>query len=480
MRTKTVRPRRGFVVGDRGEALEGRALMAAAGQVVMLGVSTPDSKGVTVTYQVEGAALAAPPTLGVYRSSNAPFSADDTGVGLATAPAIDAAGQSSTAVGVHTVTVPLPGELPPNPEHPFVVVVANPGEPGATDLGRSADFRVYTIGVIVHGGVQPKSWTDTGPPWEATMAKSLRAEGYDLVIPWNWVAESGHPGAAAKQVPRLAKTIDAAVAQVPAGAPVDLHLIGHSEGAVVVSQALLRITPTPALAQGYTELTLLDPHPAGNGIKGPQYSIEGGLVGAIARSEIRSFQAKADDPLPYIPANVDDAQVYFQHTPVKMAHTNGGIYNLWGVVPVASAPGVPVHYADLTGPGISHAGDFGVPTWYQTDVVPLLGNGPAFVDPGVLTATVATPTGENTTNFSGTAAPGASVTVLAAPSGSGSGSPVAIGRGTADAQGHWFVGAGPGASTAARFFARANVPVDPGHPRVFVASTVPVVRTRVG
>ena len=479
MRTKAVRPRRGFVVGGWGEALEGRALMAAsAGQVVMLGASTIDSKGVAVTYQVEGAALASPPSLGVYRSSDASFSADDTGVGLATAPAVDAAGQASTAVGVHTVTVPLPGGLPPNPEHPFVVVVANPGEAGATDPGRSADFRVYTIGVIVHGGIQPESWANTGPPWEATMAKSLRAEGYDLVIPWNWVGESGHPGAAATQIPRLAKTIDAAVAGVPAGSPVDLHLIGHSEGTVIVSQALLHITPTPALAQGYTELTLLDPHPAGNGVKGGLYSIEGGLVGAIARSEIRSFQAKANDPVPYIPGNVDDAQVYFQHPPDQLAPPNGGIYNLWGVVPVAAAPGVPVHYADLTGSGISHAGDFGVPTWYQTDVVPLLGDGPAFVNPGALTATAETPTGEGRTNFWGTATPGASVTILAAPMGSGT--PVAIGRSMADAQGHWFVGVGAGASTAGRFFARADVPVDPGHPRVFVASTVPVVTTKVG
>ena len=467
MRTKTVRPRRGFVVEARCEALEGRALLAAAGQVVMIGATTLDSKGVTVTYQVEGDALAAPPSLGVYRSADPSYSADDVGVGLATAPAVDASGQPSTGVGVHTVTVPLPGGLPPNPEHPYVVVVANPNAPGATDPGRAADFRVYTISVIVHGGIQPQSWSKTGPPWEETMAKSLRSEGYDLVIPWNWVAESGHTGAAARQIPRLAKTIDRAVADVPPGSPVDLHLIGHSEGTVIVSQALLHITETSALAQGYTELTLLDPHPATEGIQGPQYSVEGGLVGGIAANEIRSFQAKAKDPIPYIPANVDDAQVYYQHTPVSLAHTNGGIYNLWGDVPVAAAPGVPVHYADLTGSGISHAGDFGIPTFYQTDVVPLLGDGPAFVNPGSLTAAE---TGAS--SFAGTAAPGASVTVFAVPAGSSR--RVAIGRGTADAQGDWLVVAARGEPTSARFFARAEVPVDPGHPRVFVASTVPI------
>ena len=95
----------------------------------MLGASTLDSKGVTVTYQVEGAALAAPPELGVYRSANPTAGPGDSAVGVVSAPAVDASGKASTAVGVHTVTVALPGGLPPNPEHPYVVVVANPNRP---------------------------------------------------------------------------------------------------------------------------------------------------------------------------------------------------------------------------------------------------------------------------------------------------------------------------------------------------------------
>ena len=108
-----------------------------------------------------------------------------------------------------------------------------------------------------------------------------------------------------------------------------------------------------------------------------------------------------------------------------MAHTNGGIYNLWGDVPVAAAPGVPVHYANLTGSGISHAGDFGIRTWYQTDVVPLLGNGPAFVNPGALTATETVPA-SGASSFSGTATPGASVSVFAVPTGLEDSGPEAI------------------------------------------------------
>ncbi len=436
MRTKGVRPRR--TVGDRaGEALEGRTLMAAgAAQVAMIGAAAADAKSVTVTYQVNGTSLAAPPTFGVERSADPTYGPGDVSVATVTAPATDTSGQPSTAVGVHSVTLAIPGGLTPNPEHPYVVVVANPGQPGATDPGRSADFRVYTIGVIVHGGIQPQSWKNSGPPWEATMAASLRAEGYDLVIPWNWVAESGHPGSAAKQIPRLANAIDQALADVPNGDAVDLHLIGHSEGTVIVSQALRHIQPTAGLAQGYVELTLLDPHPASNGPKGPQYSNVGGFLGGIAKAAISNYQSRANDPPPYIPAIVDDAQVYYQHTSIALAKDRGNsIYNLWGEVPVAAAPGVPVHYANITGSGISHAGDFAVYDWYQSNVVPLLGNGPAFVDPGAVTAARVDAT------FAGTAAPGASVTVFASGSKAGG----VIGRTVANAQGHWSIA---GASAA--------------------------------
>jgi hypothetical protein len=473
MRTKGVRPRQGFAVEGRCEALEGRELLAAAtAQVAMLGATTLDSKGVTVTYQVEGADLDSPPDLGVYRSASPSFGPDDVAMGDATAPAVDASGMPSTAVGVHTVTVALPGGLPPNPEHPYVVVVANPGAPGATDPGRAADFRVYTIGVIVHGGLQHTDAHHEGPPWEATMAGSLRSEGYDLVIPFDWVAESGHPGSAAKQIPRLAKIIDQAASLVPAGAPVDLHLIGHSEGTVIVSQALRHLAPSDGISRGFVELTLLDPHPASNATKQAQFSTTGGLLGGIARATISAYQSKAKDPAPYIPAIVDDAQVYYQRTPVALANeTNGGLYNLWGVVPVAAAPGVPVHYANLTGSGISHSGVFSVHQWYQNDVVPLLGDGPAFVDPGALTASRTVPV-SGPTSFAGTASPGASVSVFAAPGGSGD--TVPIGRTVADARGHWSMVAGRGAPESGRFFARVRVPVDPGHPRVFVSSTARV------
>ena len=70
----------------------------------------------------------------------------------------------------------------------------------------------------------------------------------------------------------------------PAKAPVDLHFIGHSEGAVVNTQAIVALNRlmTPQLASGFIEDTLLDPHAANNNVPG-QASAAGNLLGVLAR-----------------------------------------------------------------------------------------------------------------------------------------------------------------------------------------------------
>ena len=67
-----------------------------------------------------------------------------------------------------------------------------------------------------------------------------------------------------------------------------------------------------------------------------------------------------------VPPNVDQAEVFWQHTPVASANANNGLYNLWGQVPVLGH----ATYYDVTGPGISHSGDFGVANWYRFNVLP--------------------------------------------------------------------------------------------------------------
>jgi hypothetical protein len=135
-------------------------------------------------------------------------------------------------VGTHELTIPISGGLPPVPKDPYVVVGVNTGSPAAiASPGQTASFRIYTIGVVTHGGIQDPSWTH-GPPWELETAYMMRHEGYDAVIAYNWAEASSTPGSAIKQSPRLADIIANRANSFPAGAPVDLDFIGHSEGTI--------------------------------------------------------------------------------------------------------------------------------------------------------------------------------------------------------------------------------------------------------
>src|SRR5262249_7347562 len=148
--------------------------------------------------------------------------------------------------------------------------------------------------------------------------------------------------------------------------------------------------------------------------RGQQYSVSNGLLGQIARGEINAFQSKAKDPAVVVPPNVQDAEVFYQHTPVALSGgSNHGIYNLWGQVPVHG----PATYFNLTAKGISHGGKFGVQDWYRVNVVPTLGEGAPFVQADTLTASEVSATGagrRQRMEYAGTAGPGATVRLFAA------------------------------------------------------------------
>ncbi len=257
-----------------------------------------------------------------------------------------------------------------------------------------------------------------------------------------------------------------AACPLPANAVVDLHFIGHSEGAVVNSQALIRLDQAglpPNLQAGFIQMTMLDPHSANNAVKGPQYSVGEGPLGWIAKMEINAYQSKADDPLVVVPANVQEADVFYQHTPVQEAETNDGLYNLWGQVPVIGG----ANYFDITAPGVSHAGKFSVYDWYLVNVVPTLGEGGSFVQSDTLTGsqvTTATPNfsaggGRESVTYAGTAAPGARVRLYAAQSGTKS--LKRIGAVTADSSGLWEITSRPIGAGTFRVDAIANAPAGP-------------------
>ncbi len=433
------------------ERLDPRQLLTVAvpaPDVTMITASTTDSQSVTITYDVKVASTSAV-QLGFYRSTDPTFSTDDVPVEPVVAlPSVDSANNSLGSVGVHTVKVPIPGGLPLNPSHPYVLAVANPTAASAADPSATASFRTYTIGVVTHGGIQIQSYKKNGVPWANGMAHSLLAQGYDKVISYNWVADSIHPGRAVRQGPKLAKQVLDLSNQFPSSAPVDVQFISHSEGAVVNTEAIVAAAanPTKQLAAGYWEDTLLDPHAANSDFTGRQYSTSG-ILGPIAKFEIDKYQSQAKDPIAFIPDRVNKSEVFYQQTPADHGHgTNDDIYNLWGQVPVK---GDSVYY-NLTPAGIVHSGKNSVFSWYQNFVVPTLGNGSTDLKAATLTATLATTT---TTSAAVANTPVAPAYDSSQPTFTGkaqAGSPVSIqishtndndlrtvARTTADANGNW-------------------------------------------
>ena len=424
----------------RVELLDRRELLAATSlPVTMLSATTLNSQSVTFSYDVTGP----DPSLafGAYRSAEARYGA--TAIPVASplpAPALDDSGQPSTALGVHQLTIPLPGGLPINPKHPYVLVVADPGTSSSSDPSEVASFRKVVIGVVTHGGLEYSHWKKDGPPWERQMANSLRAQGYDDVIAYNWVAKSSTPGQAAKQGPILAKMVLDAASKFPANDPVDIQFIGHSEGAVVNTQAIVKVEAkaTPQIKFGFLEDTLLDPHAANPDFPGPQYSVARNPLGWIAKLAIDNYQSKARDPLVYIPKGVDAAQVFYQQSPANRDHNeNLGVYNLWGQVPVKGA----TVYFNLTADGVVHSGKNGVYAWYEHHVVPTLGNGGRQIARETLTGSLdvqaAGVRAEDTSRatYSGTSDPGSTVYLLAGKPKSGN--LEVVGQAATEPDGNW-------------------------------------------
>ena len=79
---------------------------------------------------------------------------------------------------------------------------------------------------------------------------------------------------------------------------------------------LLKNMMTPGLNAGYITDTLLDPHAANNNLPGQQFSISRGCSRWPSRSS-RIIRGRPKTHRAYVPAMVDQAQVFFEHTPAK-------------------------------------------------------------------------------------------------------------------------------------------------------------------
>lgn len=373
------------------EALEDRALPAV--DVQMLFATTADSHSVTFQYAInEDVSF----DVRVYRSTDNVFNSSDITLpeGASTTFTID-----PPSAGTHTATVTL--DLPQDASHPYVLVVADPenslaemNASGTADANNTAFFRKHLIGVVTHGF----ELTAGVPSWAKQMASSLEAEGYDAAFAFDWstLSKLPAPGLSSLAAKRLASQIVTVSASLDleAGDVIDVHAIGHSRGTVVNSIALelldnLNLAPLEA---GWLKVTMLDPHAARNfgtlqqGIAELQnnsgistvgfFSYRPTLSGRLAMLSVLYFQAAANDPLPFFGSNVDEPEVFYQHTLSKDLpfFTFDGQANSWGMSDAMleslglNLSGETIYSKNLTG-----IGHYSVPLWYLKNVVPNLG-----------------------------------------------------------------------------------------------------------
>jgi hypothetical protein len=353
--------------------------------------TSPSSKSISFTYDVNEAEPGQSFDVGVYRSSSPTFDPSTAiPVNQVPVPSLDMNGDLSEALGNHTVAIQDPSALLPDPSHEYVYVVADPmhliGDPDGTY--HVAGYRKFVLGVVAHGFALTGQVSGV-PAWEPTMATELKTvEGYNQVIAFDWSNTSNVPlyGLAVSAGNTLeSQIVSAADALVQSeGAPgdvVDLQLIGNSRGAVVISQALQDLVGTTdtTLAGGYKLMTLLDPHPANNSYQMQDYSAGTDLFSQFLVSLYHTVQGDMQDPQVVIPPNVDYVQDIYQQTPASMFSTlvtTDAYLNLWGEAPglLINLSSASIDWTDLTDyvdPQLGPVGHLELPYWYLNDVVDL-------------------------------------------------------------------------------------------------------------
>ena len=262
------------------------------------------------------------------------------------------------------------------------------------------------------------------------------------VIAFNWVAQSSTPGAAVKPgSPRLTTMILDASRKVPADEPVDLQFIGHSEGTVVNTQAIVRVEAanvTPRIKAGYPRRHPARPARRQSRFPWPASTARADSIRLDRQARDRQFSGQAPATRSFfIPKGVDSAQVFYQQTPGQPRPRDElrAIYNLWGQVPVK---GTAILLQLDLGADVVHSGKHGVYAWYEHHIVPTLGDGAPQLATEAVTGSIATTAASTSSadraTYTGTSAPGSTVLLMA---GIGHGRLSQVGEALAGADGTW-------------------------------------------
>ncbi len=360
----------GTVVGDD---INGGFLYEADDfQLIEATESNPSN--LLLTYNVSASDLSQPITLEVFRSAS-PDSYD------ASSPltTVEITNPAALQQGQQQVELNLNGAiLNINPSEEYVDVIANPVNGQTTDPNDQVCFQKLVLGVVTYGFELPL--VGAPPEWAGQIASGLMtADGYNDAIEFDWSGTGSATAAGDSMAALIVADADNLVnaAGVDPGSVVDLNLIGHSRGAVVVSQAMQELASTddPALEGSFKEMTLLDPHPANIGDQSISYSPRNPLSWP-AVAEYDSIVALVQDPKVVIPANANQVVVYYQQTlysafPLLSLESN---LNLQGdLAEIVNNSNVPITLEPaLTGATLqdgSVVGHSEVPYWYLQNVV---------------------------------------------------------------------------------------------------------------
>ena len=377
---KTTQPRIRLCV----EQLEDRVLPSAVPDIALTFATTTDARTVRINYTINNASLAGQNvSFNIYRSAAFNSLGGAQLIGTAMIPGSDSADLSpGTHSGVQLALTSPNGQpvtaLTPNTALPFIVIVANLD-------GSTASFETHVLGVIAHGlEIDPIEWLlNQVPAWETQLAGALQSDGYQAVIPFNWVFLSILPSPLALEMAsnqlhqQVVAEADQLAGQHP-GDVVDINFIGHSRGTVVISEVLQDLVGTndPALRGGYMEMTLLDPHPANPFISASNWDPYIPLANDLA-ALVLSYEFVASDPRVVVPSNVMQTQLFDEQTPAGQLGFSDLIevlFNTWGqtasaLINQSAQPIREKNLTNVTAPGIGLIGHTETHDWYLANVV---------------------------------------------------------------------------------------------------------------
>jgi probable HAF family extracellular repeat protein len=373
----------GQVVGVGVHNGQNHAFLLTPFDIKIDSIRTTDSQEITVSYDINTIDLADKSfQIGIFQCPMQTFDKQDYHL----IDSIDISGANAKE-GHHTVADYLPFGIAPTFSvmtgklYHYVDAVADPDGvlQGFTIDNSQGYFHQYVIGAV-SVGYKPFEIIPDG--WVKPMADSLQATGYDgVVIPFaRWHSGKKDPTKIVAAGDKLAALVMDQVDGLAGLKPndvIDVHLIGHSRGSVVISEAMTELLADDPLAQlqhGYFKMTLLDPHPA-NSKYGLNADFDPGTLGSLFQKKYVKFQDAVHDPDVVVPARVNKVEILWEQTPVSELSGYEGYINLWGLDPSFiqfQGSQTAVDKLDLTGKpwGNSHVGHTEVHDWYQKYYIP--------------------------------------------------------------------------------------------------------------